>query len=112
MISQLSYQPVLRLTVRTTESIPANKFVSISGGLCTGTQRALGASDYSALSGELISVITLGTAILKATGNIAKGALVSADANGNAKTLETGEVPLGIALSNKVGEFVEVLLIH
>ncbi len=110
MISQLSYQPILRLTVKATESIPAHKFVNISGGLCTGNHKALGASDYSALNGELISVITLGTAILKASGAITKGAIISADATGNAKTLETGEMPLGIAISDKVGEFIEVLL--
>jgi len=112
MISKLSYQPLLRLTIQSTENIPAYKFVNISGGLCNGTQRAIGASDYPAGNGELISVITLGTAILRASGTITKGAVVSADSTGNAKTIATGEVPLGIAISDKVGDFVEVLITH
>ncbi len=112
MISRLSYQPLLRLTITAAEAIPAHKFVSINGGLCTGSQKALGASDYPVLSGEQTSVIALGTAILQATGSISKGTLVAADATGNAKPIESGESPLGIAISDKVGDFVEVLITH
>ncbi len=112
MISKLSYQPILRLTVTATESLPAQKFISIAGGLCTGTQKALGVSDYPVLNGEQTSVIAIGTAIVRASGTIAKGAVVSADSSGNAKAIESGETPLGIAISPKVGDFVEVLITH
>lgn len=112
MIPKISYQPVLRLSVKATESIPAYKFVNISGGLCTGTQRALGVSDYPVLNGEITSVITLGTAIVRASGNITRGAVVSSDSTGNAKLIASGEVPQGIALADKSGDFVEILITH
>ena len=112
MIPKLSYQPVLRLSVQANENIPAHKFVSIGGGLCTGTQKSIGVSDYPVLSGELVSVIALGTAIVRAVGTISKGATIAADSAGNAKTIGSGEEPLGIALADKVGDFVEVLITH
>lgn len=112
MTTKLSYQPVLRLSIQANENIPAFKFINLNGGLCTSSQRALGVSDYAALSGEMISVITLGTAIVRASGNIVKGDVVSADSSGNAKQQSSGEIPQGIAISNKLGDFVEVLLIH
>lgn len=112
MISKLSYQPLLRLTLTATEAIPAFKFVSINGGICTSSQKALGVSDYPVLSGEQTSVIALGTAIVQASGSINKGSVVSADASGNAKAIESGEEPLGVAITDKVGDFVEILITH
>lgn len=112
MIPKLSYQPVLRLSVQAIENIPAHKFVNITGGLCTSTQKAIGVSDYPSVSGEFVSVIALGTAIVRAVGTISKGATIAADSTGNAKAIASGEVAVGIALADKVGDFVEVLITH
>ncbi|MEN6511316.1 MAG: DUF2190 family protein [Chloroherpetonaceae bacterium] len=108
--SALTYQPILRLTIKATQDLTAFHFVDFEGNICGLGAQSLGVADYDATSGENISVITLGTAIVRASESIANGEYISSDALGNAKVFETGEKICGKALGASSNGFVKILL--
>jgi hypothetical protein len=112
MIPTLAYQPVMRLSITANTDIPAFKFVDFSGNLCSNTIKSLGVSDFAALSGDLTSIITIGTAILQTSEAIARGGLVASDTTGNAKNWVAGDEVQGIAVAASEGNYVVVLLKH
>lgn len=112
MLSQKSYQPVLRLTVRAAEDIPSYRFVDVNGHLATLGGFALGVSDYPAKAGELISLIVEGTAIVGCSTNLTAGSKVTSDATGKAVVSDTGNTTNGIVISNYNTDYAEILLTH
>jgi len=110
--SALTYQPILRLTIRAGQDITAYHFVNFEGNICDLGEQSLGVADYDAISGENISVITLGTAIVKAREDIENGQYVSSDELGNAKGFLTGEKICGKAIGTSSNGFVKVLLMQ
>jgi len=98
MLSQKSYQPVLRLTVRAAEDIPSYRFVDVNGHLATLGGFAIGVSDYPAKAGELISLTA--------------GSKVTSDATGKAVVTDTGNTTNGIVISNYNTDYAEILLTH
>ncbi|HOV92825.1 MAG TPA: DUF2190 family protein [Candidatus Kapabacteria bacterium] len=111
-ISALTYQPVLRLTVRASQDITAYHFVDFTGSICDLGEQSLGVADYDAIIGENISVITLGTAIVRAREVIENGQYVSSDELGNAKVFLAGEKICGKAIGASSNGFVKILLMQ
>lgn len=111
-ISALTYQPILRLTIRATQDISTYHFVSFEGAITGFGEQALGVADYDAMLGEDISIITLGTAIVRASESIENGAYVSSDTLGNAKNYIAGEKICGKAIGDSIGGFVKILLMQ
>ena len=111
-VSALTYQPVLRLTIRATQDITTYHFVNFAGSVCGFGEQSLGVSDYDAITGEDISIIALGTAIVRTSESIENGAYVSSDALGNAKNYIVGEKICGKAIGNSIGGFVKILLMQ
>ena len=110
--SALTYQPVLRLTVKAAQDITAYHFVDFEGNVSGFGQQSLGVADYDATMGENISIITLGTAIVRTSESILIGDYVSSDPLGNAKAFVAGDKICGIALGNSSNGFVKILLMQ
>lgn len=106
-----SYQPILTLSIGTTTDIPVARFVEATGRLCRAGVKSIGVSEIESINGELVPIITIGTALVMANGNISVGMDVISDANGKAIPYESGSSINGVALSSAIaGEYVKVLL--
>jgi hypothetical protein len=110
MITDKTYSPVLRLTVQAAEELPAYRFVNFAGELCGAGEKALGVTDYPALSGEFVSLIVLGTAIIECSEAITAGAQISADAVGKGQVLGEGESSNGYAVTAASNDFATIIL--
>lgn len=106
-----TYQPILTIKVKANNDIPAYRFVRANGQLCNLEQRSIGVSEMSGVSGDLVPVISIGTCLVTAGGNINIGSDVISDAQGRAiQFTETGIVN-GVALSSATaGKLVKILL--
>jgi len=109
MTPNLSYQPVLRLTIKAAEDIPAYRLVDLTGHLSTTGGDVLGVSDYPVLAGELISLIVLGTAIISTSNTLNVGDKIISDDTGKAIITNISETPNGIVINSSVN-YSEILL--
>lgn len=110
--SNKSYQPLQMLSIKSTEDLPANRFVGYDGGLCEGDARAFGATEVSWMNNELISAITLGTAIIETATGISAGMDITSDAHGKAIQAGGGAAVNGRALDTiATAGFIRVKLV-
>ena len=105
-------RPLLTLPVTAAAVITAKYFVTAAGAVCGDGAKALGVSLFNTDTGNEISVVTLGTAIVIAGAGITVGDDVASDAAGKAVTAATGDVVLGRALETAAAgeDEIEVLL--
>jgi hypothetical protein len=107
-----SYQPVQSLTVKANEDLPAFRFVSHLGTLCSSGSRALGVTEVDWLSNQYSAVVSLGTIAIETSTTINAGADVASDAFGKAKTAESGDAVNGRALDSVTGAgFIRIKLV-
>jgi hypothetical protein len=104
---------ILTLSHTLTGTVAANRFVTPAGAQAGADANALGVARTAGVSGGLVPVDVLGTAIVEAGAAVAAGATVKADANGKAITWVTSGAKVGVALgaASAAGDFIEVLLI-
>lgn len=110
MITDKTYSPVLRLTVQAAEELPAYRFVNYAGELCGAGEKALGITDYPALSGEFVSLIVLGTAIIECSEAITGGTQISSDSVGKGQILGEGETSNGYAIADSSNGYTTIIL--
>ena len=103
MATNKTYQPVQAVSVEAGEDLPAFRFVSHLGTLCEEDGRALGVTDVDWLSGELASVITLGTIPVETLTTVDAGDDVTSAAEGKAKTVTGDEEINGRAIDSCSG---------
>ena len=105
-------RPKLTLPVTATATITLKLFVTAAGAICGAGAKALGVSLFNTDTGNEISVVTLGTAIVIASDAISADADVTSDAAGKAITATTGDIVLGRALEAAAAtdDEIEVLL--
>jgi hypothetical protein len=107
-----TYQPGPAITVKSTEDLPAFRFVSHLGSLCALESKALGINEVSFLKDENSAVIISGTMLVESAGEIEIGEDVTAAADGKAKKATTGDPVNGRALSEASnGDFVKIILV-
>lgn len=99
-------------TVVATAAIAAETFVTSGGATAAPAGNTFGVARSDAAIGDRFPVDTLGSAVVKAGGAIAKDAAVEVGAGGKAVTLASG-VKVGIALQASAadGDRIEVYLI-
>lgn len=107
-----AYQPVQSLTVKAAEDLPAFRFVSHLGTLCSAETRALGVTETTWLNGEYAQVVSLGTIAIETTTTVDAGADVTASLYGKAKPA-SGTMPVnGRSLDSCTGAgFVRIKLV-
>lgn len=112
MATRKTYQPVQHISIRAAEDLPGFRFVSHLGTLCNADTRALGVTEVDWLSGELASVVTLGTIPIQTTTTVNAGDDITADLYGKGKTVESSEPVNGRALDSCTGAgFVKIKLV-
>ncbi|OAI11781.1 hypothetical protein A1507_19835 [Methylomonas koyamae] len=107
--------PILTLPLTLTGTVVAERFVTVAGAQTGAAGNALGVTRTAGVSGEVVPVDVVGTAIVETGAAISAGALVEADASGRAVTKSAG-VTLGRLAPGQsataAGQFVEVILIQ
>ncbi len=104
--------PVARISIKANSDLPAYRFISYNGELCSTGDKSLGISDLEWNSGDSISVTVLGVMPVEIASPVNKGDMVTASTLGRAKTVATGEAINGRALDSAtlIGQHIRVLL--
>lgn len=104
--------PLLTLPLTASATVRTERFVTYAGAECGAGVAAAGVAADAGVSGDLIPVVRIGTAVVVAGAAVTAGALVESDAQGRAVTRSAGVV-LGRALqaAGAAGARIEVLLI-
>ena len=102
---------LLTLTVIASASVAASRFVTQDGAYPSAGAKGHGVTRSSGVSGDLIPVDVLGTAIVEAGGTVAKDAVLELDATGRVVTKSTGVAVAKAMEAGVVGGLIEVLLI-
>lgn len=112
-INNLTYNPLLTITIKAGEALPANRFVDYSGNLCSADEAALGATEIAWNDGDVASIIAQGIAIIESADDFYKGDVICTGASGKAVG-QTGTNPVvGRALDDATtGDYLRVLLTH
>lgn len=112
-INNLTYNPLMTLTVTAGEDLPANRFIDFDGNLCSANEQALGASEIAWNDGDVASVIVQGIAIIESAAELYAGDDICTAAGGKAVG-QTGSNPVvGKAIDDCVsGDYLRVLLTH
>ena len=92
-----TYCPILKLSLTAGEDIPAFRFVSYSGMLCEGDNYPIGVSETDWNSGDTMSVVSLGTAIVKASGSLSAGTPVTTSTDGLAAAASSDDPIYGVS---------------
>lgn len=104
--------PLLTLPLTASATVRTERFVTYAGAECGAGVASAGVSADAGVSGDLIPVVRIGTAVVAAGAAVAAGALVQTDSQGRAITRDAGVV-VGRALqaAGAAGARIEVLLI-
>lgn len=104
--------PLLTLPVKLTAVVLANTFVDLTGATATAAAYSHGVATTNGAIGEVIPVVSEGTAAVIASAAIAKGAKVEVAAAGQAATLAAG-VAVGRAMeaATGAGQLIEIHLL-
>ena len=110
-INNLTYNPLLSVTISATEALPANRFVGFDGTLNSAGEQMFGVTEIAWNSGDKASLIVQGIAILETAAAFFAGDEVCTAADGKA-TPQAGTDPVaGIALEDcSSGDYLRVLL--
>ncbi|TNE35953.1 DUF2190 family protein [bacterium] len=112
-INNLSYDPLLTLTIKANEDLPANRFVDYSGYLSIPTGNALGATEIAWNSGDIASIIIEGIVIIETANSFTVGDDVCTGTGGKATTQSGTDPVVGKALDTvSSGAYLRVLLKH
>jgi hypothetical protein len=111
--SNKSYQPLQVLGIKASEDIPANRFVGYDGAICNNESRAFGVTEVSWMNGEMISAISLGTAIIETSQAISIGQDVTSDDSGKGIPANPSSSVNGRALDTSAGAgFIRIKLVQ
>lgn len=103
---------ILTLSVVATAALTQYRAVTAAGAVPGAGARCLGVTDFSAASGDRVSVGVLGTVIAEAGAAFALGAALEVDALGRYITKNAGvTVAHALAAAGAAGNLVEILLI-
>ncbi len=110
-LSNKTYAPVLSITIKASQNLPAYRFVSYNGGLCGEGDKALGVTDVYCPAGESGSVTVMGVVLVEAGANISVGDDVASGVNGKVVAGSSNDFINGGALDNgSSGDLIRVLL--
>lgn len=104
--------PLLSLTILATNVLASERFVTLNGTKPDAGGYALGVVRQNAVSGDMVTVDVIGTAIVEAGAAIVSGSTLKVDASGRVIPWETSGARVGIALqaASASGQFIEILL--
>lgn len=109
----MDFRPIQTLSRTASATLAAHRFVTVAGAVPAANAAVFGVTQTAATSGQLLPVVTLGTARVEAGAAVTAGAVVMTDNQGRAVTHTSTNVKVGYALTaaGAAGEFIEVFLI-
>jgi hypothetical protein len=112
-MGMLGSYPIVTLSIASTATVPANRFIEDDGTLPAAGGSALGVTRNASVSGDLVPVDVVGTCIVEAGGVIAKGGACKVDAAGKVLAHDSTNKIVARALSAAAadGDLIHVLLI-
>jgi hypothetical protein len=104
---------ILALSRTLTGTVSACRFLTPAGTVAGADANTIGVARSAGVSGDLITVDVLGTAMVEAGAAISAGATVKSDSSGRAIPWATSGAKVGLALTaaSAMGDLIEVLLI-
>lgn len=112
-INNLTYDPLMTITIKAGEALPANRFVDYTGNLCSASEAALGASEIAWNDGDIASIIVQGIAIIESADDLYVGNAVCTGTSGKAVSQSGSNPVVGRALDDaSSGGYLRVLLTH
>jgi hypothetical protein len=104
--------PILTLPLTASATVRTERFVTYAGAECGAGVASAGVSAEAGVSGDVIPVVRIGTAVVAAGAAVTAGGLVETDAQGRAINRSAG-VAVGRALqaATVAGQRIEVLLL-
>lgn len=111
-INNKTYQPIQQVSIEAIEDLPAFRFVSHLGSICESEGKSLGVAEVNWLSGEIASVVTLGTIAIETMTSVNVGDNLTSGTEGKAKPASGTEPINGRALDSSSGsDFVRILIV-
>ncbi len=111
-VNDKTYHPVQAISVKALEDLNAFRFVSHLGSVCALDSKALGVSEVDWVTGEMASVVSLGTIAIETSTTVNVGDKITSDATGKAKPVTGSEELNGRALNSCTGAgFVTINLV-
>jgi len=112
-INNLTYNPLMTLTVKASEGLPANRFIDYSGGVCSANAAALGATEIAWNSSDVASIIVQGIAIIESGEALFAGDDICTGTDGKAVGQSGSNPVVGKAIEDcSSGDYLRVLLVH
>ena len=112
-INNLTYDPLLTVTIKAGEDLPTNRFVDYTGNLCSAAEAALGATEIAWNDGDTASIIVQGIAIVETADDLYAGDPVCTGTGGKAIGQSGTNPVVGRALDDAAsGDYLRVLLTH
>ena len=104
------YKPLLIDSIQAGENVEQNRFIGFDGKYCAAGSKALGVSDVSVESGQLLPVGIYGIFLVEAAENITAGDEVASDENGKAVRVSRTEQVNGYSLDTaQAGTLIRVV---
>lgn len=107
--------PMLPLTIAASGAVSANTFIGWTGATLDAgtTSKVMGVARTDAVDGDAVTVDTLGTAIVIASGAISAGGAIEVDADGKAKA-SAGTNPVvarALQAATADGDLIEIFVL-
>jgi hypothetical protein len=109
----LDFRPIQTLSRTASATLAAHRFLTVAGAVPANGAVTFGVTQSAATSGQLLPVVTLGTARVEAGDAVTAGAVVMTDNQGRAVPHTSTNAKVGYALTaaTAAGQFIEVFLI-
>ena len=108
----MDFRPTQTLSRTASATLAAHRFVTVAGAVPANGAVTFGVTQSAATSGQLLPVVTLGTARVEAGAAVSAGAVLATDNQGRAVTHSTGaKVGYALTAAGAAGQFIEVFLI-
>ncbi len=112
MKNSVLYQPVQKITIKSSDNLLAFRFVGFSGSHCTAGGKSLGVTERKFPANKSASVVTIGTVPVEAVGAISVGDNLASDSQGRAVVATSGAAVNARALeSTENGGIIKVMLV-
>ncbi len=107
-----TYNPASNVTMKAVVDITANRFISFNGNISANETKSIGVAETKAASGEMFTVISLGTAIVETSVAVNVGDNITSDSSGKGKLAVGAMIVNGRALTSCTGAgFITIHLV-
>ncbi len=112
MKNSVLFQPVQKVTIKSSDNLLAFRFVGFNGSHCTAGSKSLGVTERKWAANKDASIVTYGTVPVEAVGSISVGENLASDSQGRAVVASSGAAVNARSLEATAnGGIIKVLLV-